>query len=100
MTLDQRMTCKTFDQSIRILFWTVDEFLILIPMCFVGIFFRSLFLLALALSLKIFYTHVKKACRYQSFSHYLYVYFPTNVCQKFEYFEGLPPSHLKEVFLT
>lgn len=95
-----RMTCKTFDQSIRILFWTLDEFLILIPLCFVGIILRSLFLLGLAISFKAIYTQIKRKCRYQSMSHYLYHYFPTDICQKFGYFEGLPPSHLKEVLLT
>lgn len=95
-----RMTCKTFDQPIRILFWTLDEFLILIPLCFVGILLRSLFLLGLAISLKAIYTRITKKCRYQSISHYLYHYFPTEICQKFGYFEGLPPSHLKQVLLT
>lgn len=95
-----RMTYKTFDQPIRILFWTVDEFLILIPLCFVGILLRSLFLLGLACLLKTIYAQIKKKCRYQSLSHYIYIYFPTKICQKLGYFEGLPPSHLKEVLLT
>jgi type IV conjugative transfer system protein TraL len=95
-----RMTCKTFDQSIRILFWALDEFLILIPLCFIGIVLRSLLLLGLAISLKAIYTQIKKKCRHQAFSHYLYRYFPTTICQKFGYFEGLPPSHLKELLLT
>jgi type IV conjugative transfer system protein TraL len=97
---NSRMTCKTFDQSIRILFWTLDEFFILIPLCFVGIILRSLFLLGLAILLKAIYTQIKKKRRHQALSHYLYQYFPTTICQKFGYFDGLPPSHLKQVLLT
>ncbi|WP_042280648.1 type IV conjugative transfer system protein TraL [Candidatus Protochlamydia sp. R18] len=95
-----RMTCKTFDQSIRILFWSLDEFLILIPLSFVGIFLRSLVLLGLAILLKTLYVQMKKKSRHQPLSHYLYQYFPTSFCQKLGYFEGLPPSHLKKVILT
>ncbi len=95
-----RMTCKTFDQSIRILFWTLDEFFILIPLCFVGILLRSLLLIGIAFSLKWIYRQMKKKYRHQSLSQTLYTYFPTEICQKLGYFEGLPPSHLKNVLLT
>jgi len=94
------MTCKTFDESIRILIWTMDEFLILIPMGLLGVFMRSLILIGLAITLKVIYTQIKKKNRYQRLSHLLYRYFPTDICQRFGYFEGLPPSHLKEVLLT
>lgn len=95
-----RMTCKTFDQSIRILFWTLDEFIILIPMCLLGVFLHSLFLLCFAIALKAIYTKVKKNRRHRHLTHYLYQYFPTLICQRLGFFEGIPPSHLKEVILT
>lgn len=95
-----RMTYKTFDEPIRILFWTIDEFLILIPLCFIGLILKSLFLICLAFTSKAFYAQMKKKRRHQSYSHFIYLYLPTAVCQKVGYFEGLPPSHLKEVILT
>jgi type IV conjugative transfer system protein TraL len=101
MTDDKRrMTLKTFDYSIRILFWSLDDFLILAPLCFLGVIFKSLYLIGLAFLLKSVYSHLKKKCGHQTISHYVYAYFPTSVCQKVGYFEGLPPSYLKEILLA
>lgn len=100
MTLDsQRMTCKTFDNSTRILFWAVDEFIFLAPLCLLGLVFKNFYLFGLALLLKTVYSNIKKKNGHQSISHYVYTYFPTKTCQQFGYFDGLPPSHLKEMLL-
>ena len=94
-----RMIYKTFDQSIRILFWTGDECLIFVPPFLIGIFIHSFILIGLAFVFKAIYSQAKKKYRYQPVSHYFYQLFPTHICQKVGYFEGLPPSHLKKLLL-
>lgn len=94
------MICKTFDHPLRILFWSADEFFILALFCFLGLLLKSLILLVLAWVLQRGLAHVKKSQQHQALSHYMYAYFPTHVCQKANYFLGLPPSHLKELLLN
>lgn len=95
-----QMIYKTFDQPIRILLWTFDEFIVLFPLCLVGVFLKSFFLLVLVVILNAVYKNVKKKFHNQSISHFFYRNFPTDVCQKIGFFEGLPPSYLKSVLLT
>ena len=55
-----RMIYKTFDQSIRILFWTGDECLIFVPPFLIGIFIHSFILIGLAFVFKAIYSQAKK----------------------------------------
>lgn len=89
---------KTLDNSPRLLYWAVDEFLIMVVPIFLGIFFGS-FLLMTGSFLKVFYTRLKKAIGYGSIAQYAYWHLPTNYFQQMGHFKRLPPSYIREYIL-
>ena len=89
---------KTLDNTPRILYWHVDEFLIMIVPVFFGIIF-GYFILMFGAFLIVPYGRLKKRLSHQSTAHYAYWYLPTSYLQAFGQFKRLPPSHTREYLL-
>lgn len=90
---------KTLDNPIRLLFWSLDEFLMMITPLFLGICVGSLFLMSLTFVVKPLYSRVKKKYPNGALRHKLYWEFPTSSYNKVGKFHSLPPSHIREYFL-
>ena len=88
---------KTLDNPPRILYWTVDEFVLMIAPLFFGIVFGSLWLMMAAL-LKVPYTRFKKSLKHASIVHYAYWHLPTDYLNRMGHFKNLPPTH-ERIFL-
>lgn len=98
MTEPKHYIFKTLDNPPRILYWPIDEFLIMIVPVFFGIVFGC-FPLMLGAFLKAPYTRFKKFLSYKSILHYAYWYLPTSYLQVAGNFKKLPSSHTREYFL-
>ena len=89
---------KTLDNPPRVLYWPVDEFILMIAPVFFGIVFGSL-LLMLASLLKIPYVRFKKALGHSSLVHYAYWNLPTSYLKRLGHFNSLPETHERDYHL-
>lgn len=89
---------KTLDNSVRILFWPVDEFFVLFGPAILTIAFGNFwFLLNLLFFLP--YKKFKKQQKHFPISHWFYWNLPTNFYKRTGTFKNLPPSHLRELII-
>lgn len=89
---------KTLDNPPRILYWSVDEFILMIAPVFFGIVFGSL-LLMLAALLKVPYARFKRSLGHSSLVHCAYWHLPTDYLNRIGHFKSLPPSHERNFLL-
>ena len=90
-------TLKTLDNSPRVLFWEVDEFLSLSVPLFLGIALGSLLLAISGIFLKQIYSKIKRKMPFGYFIHRIYWMFPTRSLRGV--IKTLPPSHQREYIL-
>lgn len=89
---------KTLDNEPRILYWPIDEFLVMVLPVFCGIVFGCFFLM-LGSFLKVPYTRIKKRLSHRSTVHYAYWHLPTDYMKGVGHFKSLPPTHHREYLL-
>lgn len=92
---NQHYTYKTLDHPIRILFWNLDDFLLLLAPILLAMSFGNL-LFCLGVLLRIPYKRLQKNRTHSSFKHYMYWHMPTAYMS---HFKRLPPSYLRELIL-
>lgn len=96
---ERQLMYKTLDNPIRILFWSVDEFLLLAGPLFLSMCLGSISLIFIGFILKPFYTKIKKQLPYGAFKHMLYWNLPTSTLRRMGRIKSLPPSHCRELLL-
>lgn len=89
---------KTLDNPPRVLYWPIDEFLIMVSPIFFGIVFGS-FILMLGAFIKMPYTRLKNSLNHRSISHYIYWHLPTCYLHRLGHFKCLPKSNLRVYLL-
>jgi len=94
MTEYKRRIFRTLDNPSRMLFWTLDEFFIMMIPIFLSIALGNL-LIALGVLIKIPYNKMKRQFS-TSLLHYAYWYLPT---KHMRYLKRMPPSHQRELIL-
>ncbi len=95
----QHYIFKSLDNPIRILFWNVDEFLLIVIPFFIGLIFGSVVVSVLTISIVIYlYKKFKKRYRKLYFSHLMYWNLPTGKMKKIGIYKSLPFSHIREYF--
>jgi len=93
------MTIKTLDNMPRILFWTIDEVLLVVGQFFLGIFIGNLWLTFLGFVLRYVYMKVKKTMPTGTLSHRIYWLLPSSALRRLKIINRLPPSHCRESIL-
>jgi conjugal transfer pilus assembly protein TraL len=91
------ITIKTLDNYPRILFWNLDDFLIVIVPMFFGICLGMLSLMLVGIVPIFIYRRMKKKMPHGSFKHKLYWILPTRVMRKL--LKNVPSSHYREMLL-
>lgn len=86
---------KTLDNVPRVLFWPIDEFLVLVIPMFLGVLIGSFLLMVLGIALKPFYMKAKKAFPKGSMIHRLYWRLPKSAFNRFNVLKRLPESCLR-----
>jgi conjugal transfer pilus assembly protein TraL len=90
---------KTLDNPPRILFWELDEFLVMLVPVFAGIAIGSLSLMVAGLVLKPVFSKMKRRHKSRSLQHQLYWLLPYSSFQRSGLLKRIPPSHIREVVL-
>jgi conjugal transfer pilus assembly protein TraL len=93
---ERQLMFKTLDHPIRILFWTIDEFLVMAIPIFLGLCFGSIILILAAAILKPCHSKIKKKLPYGTLKHLLYWNLPM---KKMGRLKRLPSSHFRELLL-
>ena len=97
--MEKNFVFKTLDNMPRMIFWGVDEFVIMAAPFFIGLLFGSVFMMLSGLVLKKFYCRWKKRYPRGLIMHALYWNLPTRAFIRFGVFKRLPHSHVRD-FLT
>ena len=97
--MDKHLVLKTLDDEMRILFWSVDDFLVITVPLFLGILLSSFCIMLSGLFLKYCYTKLKKRFPHHSFKHKLYWTLPTKAFNRRGLIKNLPASHIREFLL-
>ncbi len=87
---------KTLDNTPRVLFWGVDEFLLMVGPLFIGMAFGYLSFMLLGFVLKRFYNRLKKRYPRGHFQHIVYWKFPIYALKASGVLKRFPPSHYRE----
>lgn len=96
---NKKTILKTLDNPMRIIFWSMEEFLIMIVPLFLGFMLANFFVLLSGIVLKIIYAKFKNKSTQRYFKHVLYWHLPTNNLKKQGIVKNLPPSHIREYLL-
>lgn len=96
---NQSTIFKTMDNTPRILFWEIDDFLVMSAPFFMGILAGSICLMLSGIVLKKFYARWKKRYPRGLLRHTIYWHMPTKAVNKLGIFKRLPQSHKRD-FLT
>lgn len=92
----QNTLVNTLDNPQRILFFRLDEFLLMVTPFFLGLLLDSLLVLCLGFALKIPISRFLKAMPRGSVSSRVYWMLPHATLAKRGKFSSLPPSHIRE----
>lgn len=95
----QHVTIKTLDNSIRVLFWSVEEFLCMVIPIFAAIFFFIIWLALASIVLKMLYKRIKRTMVRGAISHRLYWILPHGALKNLGMITKFPPSHYRELIL-
>jgi type IV conjugative transfer system protein TraL len=90
---------KTLDNAPRILFWSVDEFIVMFLPLFIGIFLGSLLVMALGIVAKPLYSKLKKRYPKSILRHLAYWTMPRKVFSHAGILKRVPPSHIRKYLL-
>lgn len=90
---------KTMDNTPRMLFWEIDEFIVMAAPFFLGMLVGSVILMLSGFVLRKFYNRWKKRYPRGLLRHTMYWNMPTATLNKAGIFKRLPASHKRD-FLT
>jgi type IV conjugative transfer system protein TraL len=90
---------KTLDNAPRMLFWEIDEFIVMAAPFFLGVVVGSLCVMLSGLLFKKFYSRWKRRYPRGLLRHTLYWNIPTRAFNLIGIFKHLPQSHKRD-FLT
>ena len=96
---NRNLIFKTMDNTPRMIFWGVDEFIIMTVPFFLGVLVGSLLIMLSGFVLKRFYSRWKKRYPRGLLKHAFYWNMPTKAFNKAGIFKRLPQSHKRD-FLT
>lgn len=96
---DQHIILKTLDNSPRILFWDLDEFLVMIAPLFIGMIVGSFLVMVSGILLKPAFSKAKRRFPRGRLQHRMYWLLPTKAFRRFGMIERLPASHIREFIL-
>jgi len=99
MDSTDRRVLHTLDNTPRLLFWGVDEFLLMASPILLGLVTGKLLIVFPALLLKPLYTRMKRRFPKGSLKGYLYWHLPHGVTTRMGMFRKAPPSHIRRYFL-
>jgi len=97
--MDDYIVIKTLDNTPRVLFWGVDEFLILVVPIFLGVLLGSFLVMTLGPVLKTLYTKSTKRFARGALKHKLYWMLPRQAFRGVGILKKIPPSHLRDLVL-
>ena len=101
--MERQPIFKTLDNPIRILFWNLNEFVLMSIPILLGLYSGNLLVMTLlfisAYALKGRYAKVQKRFPNGSFKHVLYWHMPPQCLRKLGKIRRLPPSHHRELLL-
>ncbi len=93
---------KTLDNQPRVLFWGLDEFLIMAVPFIVGLLFQGgfgVFLMIFGFLLKPLYSKFKRRSRYFSWKAFIYWNIPKKKSEKLLGIKNFPDSSARELLL-
>ncbi|MFB5616681.1 MAG: type IV conjugative transfer system protein TraL [Nitrosopumilus sp.] len=93
---------KTLDNQPRVLFWGLDEFLMMTIPLMVGLFFQGFFGFAIMFSgfpLKMMYAKFANQSRYFSFRSFIFWFLPKKKTELLLGVKNLPDSSSREILL-
>ena len=90
---------RTLDHPVRLLFWSYDEFLLMVAPVFIGMLMDSLLCMFSGLLLRPFYLKLKRRHPHGLFKHKLYWLLPEQGRLAGRKRRHLPPSHYRELLL-
>jgi type IV conjugative transfer system protein TraL len=90
---------KTMDNTPRMLFWEIDDFIVMAAPFFLGVIAGSILVMLSGFVLKKFYTRWKKTYSKGLLRHTIYWHMPTKAVNKLGIFKRLPQSHKRD-YLT
>lgn len=96
---DQHVIIKTLDNPPRMLFWDLDEFLVMITPFFVGMILSSILVMVSGFFLKIAYSSLKKEGQKGPIRHRAYWLIPQGVNRSCGVLKKIPGSHIRRVVL-
>ncbi|CUI18211.1 Type IV conjugative transfer system protein TraL (plasmid) [Candidatus Protochlamydia naegleriophila] len=88
---------KTLDNPLRVIFWSIDEFVLMVIPLMIGFMMASPFILLSGIFLKIVCSKFKK--KFPVLKHMIYWYLPTRRLRKQKIIKNLPSSHIREFML-
>lgn len=88
---------KTLNNPLRVIFWSIDEFLLMVIPLLIGFMMASPFILLSGFVLIIIYLKLKK--KFPALKHMVYWYLPTRRLRKQKIIKNLPSSHIREFML-
>lgn len=92
---DQHLVLKTLDNPIRILFWNLPDFMMLILPFFVGMLFESTLLFLVGIALRIILKRALRRQRKGSAKLWVYWHFPTSTMNRMLK-THMPASHIRK----
>jgi type IV conjugative transfer system protein TraL len=95
----QHVTIKTLDNSLRMLFWTIEEFACMAIPIVAAIAFSAIYLVLASLILKVGYQKITKRIERGVIAHRLYWMLPYTALKRLGMVTNLPPSHYRELNL-
>jgi conjugal transfer pilus assembly protein TraL len=93
---DRKLLLRTLDNPLRVLYWSIDEFMVLAFPLFLTLCLGSIFFVLIGFVLKPCYSKFKKNFPNGSFVHKLYWYLPTKSIGRVKH---LPASYYRELLL-
>lgn len=98
-TNSHKIIIKTLDNMPRMLFWGIDEFVIMFAPVFLGIVMGSVVVMVSGFFAKYFYSKQRNRFPRGYIRHVLYWSLPKDVFIKFGALKQVPPSHVREYTL-
>ncbi|PJD94543.1 MAG: type IV conjugative transfer system protein TraL [Parachlamydia sp.] len=90
---------KTIDNMPRVIFWRMDEFIVMILPFFIGVCLGSILVTISGPFLKYFYTKTLKKYPTGTLQHRLYWNLPKDAFEKSGKLKNIPGSHLRHFSL-
>ena len=95
----QNYVLKTLDNPVRVLFWGVDEFIVMVFPSFLAMAVGVSWLMLTGLLTKYLYNKLKKKFPNSSLRHCMYWNLPKEPMSKMGWFKTLPPSYWRKILL-